>query len=59
MRWYQALLNLSIDLPMRGVHSWKVEVRIDSVGFIGTFRRSAETDLGFTGSHSTHTMGNA
>lgn len=53
------MLNLSIDLPMRGVHSWKVEVRIDSVGFIGTFRRSAETDLGFTGSHSTHTMGNA
>lgn len=59
MRWYQALLNLSSDLPMRGVHSWKVEVHVDSVGFIGTFRRSAETGLWFTGSHSTHMMGNA
>ncbi|WIB34410.1 hypothetical protein [Curtobacterium sp. MCSS17_005] len=59
MRWYPALLNLESELPMRGVHSWKVEVHVDSVGLIGTFRRSADTGLWFSGKHSTHMMGNA
>lgn len=59
MRWYPALLNLDSELPMRGVHSWKVEVHVDSVGLIGTFRRSAETGLWFSGKHRTHMMGNA
>jgi hypothetical protein len=58
MRWYQSLLGFDDQLPMQGVHSWKVEVHVDSVGLIGTFRRSAVTGLWFTGKHSTHMMGN-
>jgi len=57
-RWYAALLQHQDQLPMRGTHSWKVDVYVDSLGKVGTFRRSAVTGLWFTGKHSTHMQGN-
>jgi hypothetical protein len=57
-RWYTALLQHQDQLPMRGMHSWKVDVYVDSLGKVGTFRRSAATGLWFTGKHSTHMQGN-
>lgn len=57
-RWYAALMQYQDQLPMRGTHSWKVDVYVDSLGKVGMFRRSAVTGLWFTGKHSTHMQGN-
>ena len=57
-RWYAALLQHQDQLPMRGTHSWKVDVYVDSLGKVGTFRRSTVTGLWFTGKHTIHMQGN-
>lgn len=54
--WYSALKSL--DLPDIGSHSWYIDVVIEPLGFIGTFRRSRETGLWFSGQHSVHVQGN-
>lgn len=54
--WYSALKSL--DLPDIGFHSWYIDVVVEPLGFIGTFRRSRETGLWFSGQHSVHVQGN-
>jgi len=56
--FYRELHSHSAALPMVGLHSWKVDVHVSNVGVLGTFRRSAETGLWFTGRHKVHAMGN-
>lgn len=38
--------------------SWKVDVFIKKVGYLGTYRRSRKTGLWFAGPHSLHMVGN-
>ncbi|WP_159084958.1 hypothetical protein [Planctomonas deserti] len=57
MNWYESLVMYEDEMPMSGVHSWKVDVHVAHVGRVGTFRRSAITGLWFTGKHSTHALG--
>lgn len=56
--WYQDLARLGGELPVTGVSSWKVDVFVKPVGFLGTFRRSMTTDFWFSGRHRFHTIGN-
>ena len=57
--FYEHLHKLGNEL---GEHSsgrsWRIEVVVKSVGYLGTFRRSRETGLWFVGPHSLHMMGN-
>ncbi|WP_147304956.1 hypothetical protein [Subtercola boreus] len=56
--WYTDLSAKATDLKMIGTHSWKVDVFVKPVGFLGTFRRSAQTGLWFAGRHRYHSAGN-
>lgn len=56
--WYASLSRLGRDLPDLGERSWLVDVFARDTGWLGTFRRSRETGLWFTGRHSTHMVGN-
>lgn len=56
--WYSDLARIGSSLPMMGVQSWKVDVVVKPVGFLGTYRRSAHTGLWFTGAHRFHQHGN-
>lgn len=53
--WYRALG--AVDLPNLGDRSWHVDVVAKPVGFLGTFRRSRDTGLWFSGKHSIHLRG--
>lgn len=56
--WYRALVTEGGTLPeLPGVHSWYVDVIVKPVGWLGTFRRSLETGLWFSGRHSDHMRG--
>lgn len=58
--WYSALTELAGSLPgHEGPPSWKVEVVVRSVGWLGTYRRSRTTGLWFSGRHRNHLAGNA
>jgi hypothetical protein len=56
--WYYDLLNRGNQLPIMGVQSWKVDVVVKPIGFIGTYRKSMKTGLWFTGRHRYHVVGN-
>lgn len=56
--FYRQLHAYSAALPLTGLHSWKVDVHASTVGTVGTYRRSADTGLWFTGRHAVHVMGN-
>ncbi|MCJ1683053.1 hypothetical protein [Rathayibacter sp. VKM Ac-2928] len=56
--WYHDLIRVGNRLPVKGVASWKVDVFVKPVGYLGTFRRSLSTDLWFTGRHRIHQLGN-
>ncbi|MBZ0137646.1 MAG: hypothetical protein K8I27_14870 [Planctomycetes bacterium] len=55
--WYAALCEVGKALPDLGERSWHVELFVRNTGLIGTFRRSRETGLWFTGRHSIHMAG--
>ena len=55
--WYRALAQLGSELPDRGERSWKVDVHVATVGHLGTFRRSRDTGLWFSGRHRYHLWG--
>jgi hypothetical protein len=54
MGWYRALVSETRSLPKPKGHSWRLEVVVKPVGWLGTYRRSAETGLWFTGRHYVH-----
>ncbi len=53
--WATALEQ--VDLPPIGDRSWKVDVVVRPLGWMGTFRKSRVTGRWFVGKHSTHMMG--
>ena len=56
--WYADLARLGNDLgtpALPGRMSWHVDVVVEHVGWLGTYRRSAETGLWFAGRHQLHT----
>jgi hypothetical protein len=55
--WYLALATLGSELPDRGERSWRVDVHVATVGHLGTFRRSRDTGLWFSGRHRYHLWG--
>lgn len=55
--WYRALATESRSLPKLSGHSWRVDVVVKPVGWLGTYRKSAETGLWFAGRHSVHVRG--
>ena len=57
--WPAQLRNLGGNLPKIASHSWKVDVCVKPIGWIGTFRQSRETGRWFSGRHSIHMLGNS
>lgn len=55
--WYGTLIEHGSKLPDIGGSSWHVDVFAKPVGFLGTYRRSRETGIWFTGRHSVHRAG--
>lgn len=53
--WYRVLAG--VDLPDLGDQSWRVDVISKPVGYLGTFRRSRDTGLWFSGKHRFHVRG--
>jgi len=56
--WYGALAAHGALLPDIGGHSWRVDVFVKPIGWLGTFRRSRDSGLWFLGKHSIHAAGN-
>ncbi len=54
--WYPALYHRGRELPA-GDRSWRVDVYVKPLGWIGQFRQSRETGAWFTGKHSVHLRG--
>jgi hypothetical protein len=57
--WYAAL-NAAAQTQLSGPPGvdWKVDVVVLPIGWMGTFRRSWNTGLWFTGKHRYHSIGN-
>jgi hypothetical protein len=56
--WYASLAAWGKTLPDIGNRSWKVDVVVKPIGWLGTFRRSRQTGLWFQGRHLIHQEGN-
>lgn len=57
--WYAKLAQLGEALPsLADNRSWRVEVYVRPIGFLGTYRRSRVTGLWFSGQHRYHIVGN-
>jgi len=56
--WYSDLVTHGQNLPDVGNRSWHVDVFVKTVGFLGTYRRSRQTGLWFSGAHRFHEWGN-
>ncbi|WP_208545114.1 hypothetical protein [Rathayibacter sp. VKM Ac-2760] len=56
--WYADLKRRGDRLTVTGNRSWNVDVFIKPIGFVGTYRRSMQTGLWFTGRHRYHIVGN-
>jgi hypothetical protein len=56
--WYRGLAELGVGLPPLTNASWRVDVYVRSIGFLGTYRRSRVTGLWFSGPHRFHFVGN-
>ncbi|MCJ1708533.1 hypothetical protein [Microbacterium sp. VKM Ac-2923] len=55
--WYTGLAEAAAALPPSS-RSWRVDVFVRSVGFLGTYRKSRTTGLWFSGRHRYHSVGN-
>lgn len=53
--WYRLLIVHARDLPERGA-GWQIDVVAKPVGWLGTFRRSPNTDIWHSVSESTHML---
>ncbi len=38
-------------------HGWRVDVIVDGIGYLGTYRRSSQTNRWFAGRHTVHQLG--
>ena len=56
--WYRGLVELAGKLPHSSGASWRIDVYVQSIGFLGTYRRSRKTGLWFAGRHRFHSVGN-
>ncbi|MHC5796478.1 hypothetical protein ACVXZ4_09990 [Lacisediminihabitans sp. FW035] len=57
--WYSTLNRMAAQLPPIGAQSWHVEVYTKTTGYLGSYRRSRQTGLWFTGKHRFHQMGSS
>ena len=55
--WYSALTDGRRAACSEGAPSWKVDLIVRPVGWLGTFRRSRATGLWFSGRHRYHLAG--
>ena len=55
--WYWDLRSRTLDLPLSS-RSWRIDVFVRPVGFLGNYRLSRSTSLLFAGRHRYHSMGN-
>lgn len=56
--WYAALGSAWADLPeLPGGRSWRIDVVVRPVGWLGTYRRSRLTGRFFAGQHRWHQLG--
>lgn len=56
--WYRILTRVGDALPpLPNGRSWRVDLTIAPIGFVGTFRRSRESGRWFTGRHKVHRLG--
>jgi hypothetical protein len=56
--WYRTLDVETSGLPDLGNRSWHVDVHVRGLGHLGTYRKSRQTGIWFTGKHSVHILGN-
>lgn len=57
--WYAGLFRAGNQLPTRNdERNWHVDVFVKPIGFLGTYRRSNQTGLWFSGQHRYHSIGN-
>lgn len=56
--WYGGLVRQGATLAGDSTRSWRFDVYVKTIGFMGTYRRSRETGIWFTGKHSIHMGGN-
>ncbi|WP_251449398.1 hypothetical protein [Microbacterium sp. Marseille-Q6648] len=57
--WYSTLADLGATLPPRpGGRSWRVDVFVQPIGYLGEYRHSWSTGLWFAGRHRYHAVGN-
>lgn len=54
--WFAALASCGLSTTSTG-RSWQVDVVVRPLGWLGTYRRSRETAMWFSGRHRWHTMG--
>lgn len=55
--WYRHLCLFGESLPPSNHRSWKVDVVVKPTGWLGTYRKSLETGLWFSGRHLFHVVG--
>jgi hypothetical protein len=56
--WYLTLSRLGATLPVReDGHSWRVDVVVSPLGWLGSYRRSRLTGRWFSGRHRWHQLG--
>ena len=56
--WYGVLHEVGADLPhLMGDRSWRVDVVVKPLGWLGTYRRSRLTGRWFSGRHRVHELG--
>lgn len=56
--WYRALHERGNELAGRpDGHGWRVDVIVEGIGFLGTYRRSRQTSRWFAGRHEAHQLG--
>jgi hypothetical protein len=55
--WYRALVEAGSTLPQLEQSSWRVDVYVRPVGYLGTYRRSRISGLWFSGPHRYHEPG--
>lgn len=56
--WFDELVDHGDSLPaLRSGRSWRVDVVCTPIGWLGTFRKSRQTGLWFSGPHSLHIWG--
>lgn len=57
--WYANLVLAGEQLPkIPAERSWRIDVYVKPIGFVGTYRRSRSTGLWFAGRHRFHAVGN-